>query len=275
MAAMTCLSTDFLRTVGRHFVTLSCVQTLPGIAKEKVLVFSGFLVDVSGVWLYVTAGHILKDIKSALDAGAQFDIWRLDDQTAGNRFKGAAIPFEFDVDRWLVIEDPDAGLDYAVVVLDRMYCLQLGAGGVVPIDKTAWGDHVTEFDHWAMIGIPSETVVYDDKTLITARIVVAPLEPTNPPAGVGQKAENQFFAKLKSDPVGFVNDIDGMSGGPIFALKKIGEEWKYSIIGVQSGWYPRARIVAACPFSSLGFALELVVESALSSTVTNNESHTT
>lgn len=264
LAAMSNLSADFLRTVGRHFVTLSCVQRTPGSPNEKIFVFSGFVVDVRGVWIYVTAGHILRDIKTSLDSGAVFEIWRLDDQTAGNGFKGAAIPYAFDVDRWLVIEDLQTGLDYAVVVLDTMYRVQLEAGGVVPIDKTAWGDHVTEFDHWAEIGIPSETVEYDTRSHIKARIVVAPLEPAEVPAGAGRRAENQFYAKLKGDSAGVVTDIDGMSGGPIFALKKVGEDWKYSVIGVQSGWYPRARVITACPFSSLGYALEEIVGSALS-----------
>lgn len=255
------LSADFLRTVGRHFVTLSCVQAARG--KESVLVFSGFVVEVCGVWMYVTAGHILRDLKAALAAGGQFSTWRLDDQSAGNKFKGMAIPFEFDIVRWLVLEDRETGLDYAVLVLDTMYRLPLAAGGIVAIDKAAWGDYTTEFDHWAGVGIPSESVGYDGETIIRARIIVAPLEPADSPAQAGRRAENQFYARLKGDPTGHVKDLDGMSGGPIFALKRIEGEWRYTVIGVHSGWYRNERIVTACPFSSLGYALEEVVRPLL------------
>jgi hypothetical protein len=62
--------------------------------------------------------------------------------------------------------------------------------------------------------------------------------------------------------LGNIKDIDGMSGGPVFALKKVDGVWKYKVIGVQSGWYPSARIIAACPISSFGVALEEAVESA-------------
>jgi hypothetical protein len=235
----------------------------PGKDKEKIFVFSGFLVEAGGVWFYVTAGHILRDIQASLKAGGEFDVWRLDDQTAGNRFKGVAIPYAFDIDRWLVIEDEEIGLDYSAVALDTIYRLQLEAGGAIPIGKKAWGDHLNEHDHWILVGIPSETVTYDQETIITGRTVMIPLEHAEEPALAGRKAETQFYARLKD--VGNVKDIDGVSGGPVFALKKFGGEWKYRVIGVQSSWYPSTRIIAACPFSLLGAALEDIVESAKAS----------
>ena len=90
---------------------------------------------------------------------------------------------------------------------------------------------------------------YDQETIITGRIVVMPLEETEEPADAGRKAENQFYARLKD--LGNVKDIDGMSGGPVFALKKVDEEWQYKVIGVQSGWYQNARVIAACPICRL------------------------
>jgi hypothetical protein len=254
----------FMKSVGRHFITLSCVRTAPGKREERIFVFSGFLVDVNGIWFYVTAGHILRDIRLALKQGATFDVWRLGDQTAGNRFKNTAIPFAFDVDRWLVIEKEEIGLDYATVALEVMYCQLLKAGGAIPLDKNAWGDHVTEHDQWALVGISSKTVSYDGKSIISARVVVAPIESVAVPPEAGPKAQNQFFGRLKDDSAAVLTDVDGMSGGPIFALKKVEHEWKYSVIGVQSGWYPSDRITAACPFSSLGLALQDVVAQARS-----------
>lgn len=245
-------------------MTLSCVQTWPSPPNERTLLFSGFLVDVCAEWFYVTAGHILRDIRKSLRAGGKFDIWRLGDQTAGNKFKDTAIPFAFDIDRWLVIEDEEIGLDYAVVMLEPIYRQLLSAGGVTPIDKTAWGDYAAEHDQWVLVGIPSETVMYDGETLITARVIVAPIKPADSPEMAGQKAKNQFFGHLMNDPAKIVQDIDGMSGGPIFALKKIQGTWKYMVIGVQSGWYPTSRIIAACPFTSLGLELEQLVETARS-----------
>jgi hypothetical protein len=254
------LSERFFKTVGVHFVTMSCIYQPPGRAEPKALLFSGFVAEVGGVWFYVTAGHILRDIRRSLTAGGQFDRWRFDDQTAGNQFKGAAIPYAFDVDNWGVIENNEIGLDYAILPLDTMYRLQLQAGGVIPIGKVAWGNYVEEHDQWALVGVPSETIAYDQKTIITGRIVVMPLERAEEPAGAGRKAENQFYARLKD--MGNVKDIDGMSGGPVFSLKRMKGEWRYKVIGVQSSWYASTWTIAACLFSSLGIALEPLVESA-------------
>lgn len=259
------LNDRFIKSVGRHFVTLSCVQRVPDSNKEKTLVFSGFLADIGKVWFYVTAGHILRDIQLALKAGATFDVWRLGDQTAGNRFYNTAIPFAFDIDRWVVVEKEEIGLDYAAVPLEPMYCRLLQAGGAIPIDKIAWGDYVTEHDQWALVGVPSETVSYDGETVISAKVIVAPIEPVDQPAGARLKAKNQFYGQLQDDSLAILNDVDGMSGSPIFALKKIDETWKYLVIGVQSAWYPRSRVIAACPFSSFAATLEELVENVRSS----------
>jgi len=242
------------KTVGRHVVSLSCVQRLPETNQENILVFSGFLVKVGDAWFFVTSGHILRDIRKAIYSGVEFDVWRIDDQTAGNKFRGIAIPYAFDIDQWHVIYDEEIGLDYAAVTLNPLYCQQLEAGNAMPIGKMAWGDQFAEHDHWVLIGIPSETVRYDQETIITGRTVMIPLDRTEKPENVGHKAENKFYAHLKN--MGDVKNIEGMSGGPLFAIKKIKGEWKYKVIGVQSSWYRSIRIIAACPFASLGSVLE-------------------
>ena len=255
--------TDFTRrvaqTVGKHFVTLSCVQYPPKDSPQKLHLFSGFVVDVLGEWFYVTAGHILRNIHSALSSGSSFDIWRLDDQTAGNQFNGRAVPYYFDAETWLMLNDETIGLDYAAVHLDDFYRRQLQAGGVTAIAKDAWNDHLTEHDHWVLVGIPSESVVYDEVTSITARVVISPLVPADEPVLAGKKAQNQFYGKLIDGSESFFKDADGMSGGPIFALKKYEGQWLYSVIGVQSAWYRKSKTFVICPFSSFGFALESIV----------------
>ena len=251
------------RSIGRHFVSLSCVQHPPNGGEMRIHVFSGFVVDVAGEWFYVTAGHILRDIQKAMNGSSIFDIWRLGDQTAGNRFNNAAIPYAFDPTHWFVLEDADVGLDYATTHLGGLYRQQLEAGGVTAIAKNAWSDHLTEHDHWALVGIPTETVSYDGKTVISARIVMAPLLPTDPPPLAEQRAQNQFYARLADGSEQFVSDVVGMSGGPVIMLKKVEGAWKYSVIGVQSGWYPSSRVVAVCPFSAFGHSLEPIVKEAL------------
>ena len=67
-----------------------------------------------------------------------------------------------------------------------------------------------------------------------------------------------FFGKLNFDSPNApsLQDIKGMSGGPIFATKEFGQKLNYWVIGVQSGWYPSIQTISACPFSSLALSLE-------------------
>lgn len=251
-------------TLGRHFVTLSCVQQRSS-SSERIHLFSGFVVDIAGEWFYLTAGHILRDLRLALQSGARFDVWRLGDQTAGHSFRNVGVPYAFDLEHWTVVENEELGLDYATVHLGGLYRLQLEAGGVVPFGPDRWSDHTIAHDHWALVGVPQESVAYDGKTNITARVVLAPLVPADPPELAGIRQENQFYAKLAEGSEGFVSDLAGMSGGPVAMAKYVEDEgWKYSIIGVQSGWYPNLRTIAACPIKSFTDALQPIVEEALS-----------
>lgn len=258
------INKQFFNAVGRHFVTLSCVQTIPESSTEKPLLFSGFMVDIRGVWFYITAGHILRDIRASLASGGKFDIWRLGDQTAGNLFNDTAIPFDFDIDRWIVIEDEEEGLDYAALALNELYCRCLHAGGVTPINNEGWGNHLTEYDQWILVGVPSESVTYDEKSIITARPTMLPIIPCEEPKAAGKRASNQFYGRIKQDSLSEKIDIDGMSGGPIFGVMRCDQKLRYKVIGVQSSWYPLSRVIAACPFSSLAHALEKLVVSVRS-----------
>lgn len=259
---MTDISEGFARTAGKHFVSLSCVQQLTS-GDTKLLLFSGFLIEVLDQWMYVTAGHILRDIGKAMKSGSTFDVWRLGDQTAGNRFKNTAIPYAFDLDDWLVVENEELGLDYAIAPVPWLNRLALEANDVQPIGKSAWGDHVSEFDHWALLGIASETVKYDGVSEISAKFSLTPLEPAQEPEGAGARAENQFYAQFSHGAEVRIDDADGLSGSPVFALKKIDGGWKYNVIGVQSGWYPETRVLVICPIASFAFEMEKIVQDAL------------
>lgn len=257
------ITRSVMQTVGKHFISLSCVQYPPKVQPSKILVFSGFIIEVLGEWIYITAGHIIRDIRLALSAGSRFDIWRLGDQTAGNSFNNTAIPYAFDEGDWLVVEDERTGLDYAAVHLSWLYRKQLEAGGVISIDRNAWSDHLTEYDYWALIGIPSETVNYDGKNIIIARMVLAPLVPVDEPSLAREKAPNQFYAKPVDGSERYFRDADGFSGGPVFTLKKVDDNWLYNVMGVQSAWYPASKTLAICPFSSFALEVERIVQEAL------------
>ena len=247
-------------SVGRHFVTLTCVQYPPDDSKSYIHLFSGFVVEVETKWFYITAGHILRDIQKAIKARSRFDLWRLGDQTAGNHFGAAAIPYSFETNHWIVLENEESGLDYAAVELGNLYRSQLEVGGVIPLSNTSWDTQFSESEYWALFGVPSESVLYDGETRITARVVMSPLIRAEAPPNASPKVTNRFYAKLVDGSEQYMNDLDGMSGAPVFSIKKVNDSWVYTVIGVQSSWYRSNKILAICPFADFGFELKKVVQ---------------
>ena len=58
-----------------------------------------------------------------------------------------------------------------------------------------------------------------------------------------------------------LTDIDGMSGGPIFAIKWIdSQNIRYWVVAVQSSWLRSERILAACPILPLVNAIEQSID---------------
>ena len=97
----------------------------------------------------------------------------------------------------------------------------------------------------------------------------APLLPVyqvaEPPNVLRSKFE-RFYAKVpitrgKVDGEDVIlDDIDGMSGGPIFAVKEIDGRFRYWAIAVQSGWARQSRVLAACYTAPLVYALKKMID---------------
>ena len=260
---MTSISEQFLKAVGKHFVSLSCVRTDEKDNPIVAHIFSGFVIEVLEEWFLVTAGHVLSELREAMDAGARFRIWRLGDQTGSGKYGSKAIPFDFDVEDWLVISDDENGMDYAATPLLSLFRAALERGGIVPLSERVWGNPWNdEFTRRVLVGIPKESASYDGVSVICAKFALAPMQPADPPLNAERKIENQFFSKLDEDPSDIIKNLKGMSGGPIFSCKIEGSNLHYKVLGVQSSWYPSQRIVAACPIGSFGKAIEQAIKEA-------------
>ena len=63
----------FIRFLSRHLVSLTFFDRSPARATEffgagRMMLVSGFVVSVRGVWLLITAGHVLEEIDAANQA---------------------------------------------------------------------------------------------------------------------------------------------------------------------------------------------------------------
>ena len=185
-------------------MSLSCKQTDPRVERPRTWVFSGFVVEIVEEWFYVTAGHIIRDIRTAIEANSSFGFWRFGDQSASDdetrrRHQHSGVPYEFNIDHWYVLHDDELGLDYAVTHISLVYRLQLEAGGVTPFPRDMWFDYANAGSVWGLAGVPQETVVHDGVSIIDSRFNLLGLTPTEPPPAAEARAANQFCALLRWD----------------------------------------------------------------------------
>lgn len=174
---------------------------------------------------------------------------RLQDGLAGNKFP-LGVPFDFDLDAWIALNDDEQGFDYALYALDEMTFRQLDAGGIVPIREVAWGAHpFDQYSPWLLVGAPRESYK-TTSTLHKMSITIVPLLPTERPSNSEEGGPNVVYGQIQTQPEhdgATVEDVLGMSGGPIFGLKLDNEIIHYWVIGIQSFWFKGPRVVGFRP----------------------------
>jgi hypothetical protein len=254
-----------------HVVSLSWVDV--GVSSEKKdsastsngpMAFSvtAFVIAVRGIWFLVTAGHILRDLDKRLAEGRKIISSRLVD---GFNVDESLPPIPFvlgDTDQWYVYQD---GLDYALLPLRPNYVEQLHRGGIRALDQGHWTELPTQVDRHFLLGFPSQAAQVSvncsgshGDVSISMGIPLLPLEPVDEPPAVLRLANERFYARVPitkgvvdGQPI-TLSDIDGMSGGPLFAVSKVdNDRLRYWVIAIQSGWERKSRVLAACPINPL------------------------
>lgn len=231
----------------KHFIGLRTVFHAANAPEElQHNLFSAFVVSVDGVWLLVTAAHVVDAIDAAKASGMVCRGIFLHDEAAGHSFKGGvALPKD---SFWFKARLDEDGLDYAATPLPTLVQAALERGGIRPVNETAW-QYVPpqECEVWALVGIPKESHRID-RDNFHSRLIIIPLEKAEPPAGAPQ-GEGALYGRLvpSTDPSHpNVDDIDGMSGGPVFGFKVVDGTLKYWAIGVQAGWRQGSRTANCC-----------------------------
>lgn len=233
---------DFIRFLGKHIVCLEWVarEGAQDIGSEYAN-YTGFVISIRDTWFLLTAGHNLRNIEEAISHGIGGS-WFLDD-TGGGGTHETHIPFDYSNTKKFWFDE--AGADYALLYLEPYRSL-LEANQIVALDERAWKqDFPVAFDHILLLGIPEESLSIKGKMLYKG-YALSFLELTEDVPSELQQPFPRLYAKVSKSKN--LNDIKGMSGGPIFGLQlREGEEIRYWVIALQSGWLSSARVIAACP----------------------------
>ena len=232
---------------------------------------SAFVIALRGIWFLITAGHILHDLESRLENGRRIMKSRLlADLTPTPA--SPAIPFNLgDAPQWYIDSD---GMDYGVIALRSGFVGPLIADGILPLDETYWSDCPSDAEDYFLLGFPSQAKVLaiassgSQGTLnVSVSCPLLPVFRVSDPPETLRSTSPRFYAKvpIADGIVGGsqiqLTDIDGMSGGPIFAVRWVDERHiQYWIVAVQSAWLKSERILAACPIPPLVRAIEQSID---------------
>jgi hypothetical protein len=227
---------------------------------QRFFCFPGFVLALGARWLFVTAGHNMRDLEREYGkAGnnwvgivwAHFAPGQSDGVLSPDRSRTRWFYYECDV-----VEAEDCGSysgsrDWGATELTESEKQWFVGAGVKPFRLN---DLSTEFDNqsYIMMGLPVELF---EKVSIDDTRCLNSVDPTI----IGLRKRDDLIAWM--DRQWFVADlpdeadidIRGMSGGPLFGIDFTGNDgaWELWIAGIQSHWCPAKRIVFVCPIKTI------------------------
>jgi hypothetical protein len=216
---------------------------------RKVLIASGFVMEIQGRWFLATAGHFMEDLERLRrDRPDRRIVVTIVDSFGVGKIDDTMVPLPyFDLPRHHE-HDEEQGIDFGVILLPGNTCDLLAANGRIPVIESHWQDWSgVEFASYTIVGILAEgSKEIGDHGLFlrTAQFDLAPVE--TPPAQLERFTHPMRFFKITN--LGDTQSIVGMSGCPILGIRLQPDpmQMSYFFIGIQSGWIPSKHIIYAC-----------------------------
>jgi hypothetical protein len=259
---------DFLRGIRRHFVGLcgTCVDLQgPGPRDERVFCCSGFMIEICGVWCFITAGHVFNDIDIGVRTG-QIKLLKcsLADYYAAEATVKEPVPFDYEGAHRITVNA--GGMDLGLIPLRDYYRMNLEANGVRPMTVAVWVSRTPPlFDHYAVLGLPMEELEPLTRTgdrgpqigcMTTLTLAGVHALPSPPPDRIVSPIPR--FAGVLNDG-GKLGSVKGMSGGPILGVSRDGAAWHYACVAVQGSWDSGRRMIYGTPVSTIVDAITKIL----------------
>jgi hypothetical protein len=249
---------DFLRGIRRHFVSLSgtCVDLQGAFPREeRMFCCSGFVIEICGVWCFVTAGHVFNEIDNGIRSGKiRLLKCSLADYYAAEAVDKEPIHFDYEGAHRITVEA--GGMDVGLIALRDYYRINLSANGVRPMPVADWVScSPPPFEHYAVLGLPTEQLELRTRMgdrgpqigyMTTLTLAGVQALPSPPPDRIESPIPR--FAGLLNDR-GQLGSVKGMSGGPILGVSRCGMAWPYACVAVQGSWDVNRRLIYGTPVS--------------------------
>jgi hypothetical protein len=229
--------------------------------------YTGFLLDYKGVLLWITAGHIIDRIKEILsNQSVEISGIRWVDQCSA---PGAdSIP----IGRTLCCYSAtEIGIDFGAIKIQGLEADNIRAcDETTPLTEEVWiGLDRAHPEGFYMLGYPKEGFEVTEGVdpsgqvwgVVEANLAFLPVERIEGEDRhqlVGETRwwdrPSSFYGRICSytDPeVGQPQDINWMSGAPVFSVEREPEGIRYRLVGIQSSWVKSARQIRAEPIHSV------------------------
>lgn len=256
---------SFLRWMCRYLVAMQVrydVHNSDGSIKPVVILFSGFVLRLHGCSFWVTAGHCIKKLERELmdSPGVHIHHIHLMDYfgTDAVHQHMIAFPYERGDAKWFFREKV---YDFVLVPLRHLYCMNLATNGVQVVERHMWFERTPRnYIAYKMVGLPANRIRPNEISgNMNVEPFVVPVEPLEPNELEEPPEDGWFIGRLPTDPR--LEDIEGMSGGPIYGF------WKdengvthYAIIALQSSWNKDTRVIYGYPLWMFAEVIHEVLE---------------
>ncbi|TPI80436.1 hypothetical protein [Mesorhizobium sp. B2-8-9] len=233
---------------GRHLVAL-CVATRYRDEPARFNAYSGTLMRVDGTVLWLTAGHIIRELEEALDSpDVTFDETVLADAFGEAFLSEKPVPIDLR-SSWRMFRDDDSlGLDFGAIVIHPHHERLLLANNVRVLEEANWNrQHTVNFMGYVMLGLPEEftSAKLPENGLATLSPTMFPVQRlAEVPAGHGKEYPRLTARIHERIPL---KSAKGMSGGPKFGFAETAEGLAHWVVALQSSWLEKSRTVFACP----------------------------
>jgi len=228
---------------------------------------SGFLFSYQEYFLWITAGHVIKDIEELFQNNG-YDVkhiaW-IDNNEINIPSKHNTIPFDYSQTKKFYIDDDT--MDLGVVRLKGLHLQTILRNSSNRwFTKESWrNNNLSNPEGLFLVGYPDETKVCRNIEESDGNYSVSKISCISIPVErIARKESDEnkfwnfpdcFYGKvlpITKDGCTILNDIRGMSGGPILGVEtKADGKINYRLIGIQSSWLPESKILRATPIESV------------------------
>lgn len=269
---------ELMRLFGKRMACLviSAVQQTGEHKGSQITKFyPGFIISVRGQWLFVTAGHSIRDLDRALsDGSTRITASRFVDcfspDAKHQHPDSASFPFDYEGSRrqgFYFDEDADRreedgevlkpgdrdGRDFGFIKIDDHSKKLFEANEICPLNEDLWKPpEGTVLREHVLVGIPEELIKKADQDKLTTfspeNVCIVVNDPICSATELDTATHRRIVKEIPSNRP--IKSVKGMSGGPLFAIGDgpVGEG-RIWVVGIQSK--EKGKCVFAYPFGSV------------------------